>query len=147
MMIGLTTNGQKITSHLANFVQIKEQSNADLSDVKNKLIATDTRLEKCEAMCNEMSALKSSVDKCVNNDDLNELVDDIRNSFELFLNTTPRPKENELENQMKILNDRLKIMEDKLTSIFGSGEVEIITAEVPKKSCSSKIPKLEIKKK
>jgi len=142
MMIGLT-NGQKITSHLEKFVQIKEQSNADLSDVKNKLCATDT---KCEALSHEMTALKSSVDKCVNNDDLNELVDDIRKSFELFLNNTPRSKDNELENQITVLNDRLKIMEDKITSVFGSGEVEIITAEVPKK-LSSKIPKLEIKKK
>jgi len=143
MMIGLT-NGQKITSHLEKFVQIKEQSNADLSDVKNKLSATET---KCEALSHEMIDLKSSVDKCVNNDDLNELVDDIRNSFELFLNNTPRPKDNELENQIKVLNDRLKIMEDKMTSVFGSGEVEIIPAEVTKKLSSSKIPKLEIKKK
>ena len=142
-MFDLTNGQQKITNHLANFVQLKDQTTVDLSDVKKKLSENDT---KCESLCNEINALKTSLGECVNNNDINELVDDIRKSFELFLNNTPRSKDDEVENQLKILNNRLKYIEDKMSSVFASGEIEIISADVPRK-CSSKVPKLEIKKK
>jgi len=151
-MIGLYNEKQKITSHLTNFVQNRDTVSHEVEELKQKIEknADEIKLKysKLENMIFEIEQIKESFKTTVNADDLNELVQDIRTSFELFINNSQTPRQNELEQHLKTLESRISELETHIKSFFVGNEVELITAENAHKEIKkTKIPKLEIRKK
>ena len=122
---------QKITDHLSNFVQNNNaQYKKDIEQVKNDL---KTKTEEMQNLITEMKK------ECVNINDIDELITDIRNSFELFINSNTTPRQDNLEK-------RIADLENKYNTLFNNTNIEIIHEEEKTKK-SSRVPKLEIKKK
>jgi len=114
----------------------------DLSKVfedRTQLIKKQDELkEKIELYKEELEELRMSLNTVVSIDDLNILVQDIKQSFELFVNNTPRDNKNEeLEIRLKTLEEKL----NKIEIIQTSCDNENITTN--KKA----IPKLNLEKK
>ena len=137
-MIGLFNNEncetkpkQKITDHLNNFVQnnTHTQYKTDIEIIKNDL---KTKTEEIQNLIIEMKK------ECVNINDIDELITDIRSSFELFINNNTTPRQNELEK-------RLIELENKFNTVFN--KIEILHEDDKQIKKSSRVPKLEIKKK
>ena len=123
---------QTITGHLSNFVQNNNaQYKKDIEQVKNDL---KTKTDEMQNLITEMKK------ECVNINDIDELITDIRNSFELFINNNTTPRQNELEK-------RLTELESKFNTVFNNNNIEILHEDDKQTKKSSRVPKLEIKKK
>jgi len=155
-MIGLYNSTQekgKLTSHLSSFLQNKDALNSELDEIKNKIeknVNTYSEFNnKFNTLYDEMSLIKEGLKSTVNAEDLNELVNDIRNSFEMFLNNTPR--HNQIEQEIKALQGRVEDLDKRMSALFNNGEVEVISVEntIPQKEMKSKskVPKLDITRK
>jgi len=147
-MIGLYGNDkQRISSHLSNYVQNKETMSHDIDELKQKIEGSyKEQQEKYSKLLFDVENIKEGLKTTVNVDDLNDLIDDVRNSFELFLNNTPR--QNELEKLLRTLEVKVNDLEARMNAFFGNGEVELITVENTQKEVKKcKVPKLDIKKK
>ena len=87
---------------------------------------------------NQIIELREQISTAINADQIDELITDIRTSFELYINSTPRQD-----------NEKLTFLEQQITNLqtqfidlgLGSDEVQII------KNKSKSIPKLNIVKK
>ena len=86
---------------------------------------------------NQITELKEQINNSINADQIDELITDIRTSFELYINSTPRQD-----------NEKLTFLEQQITNLqtqfidLGLGDdVQII------KNKSKSIPKLNIVKK
>ena len=156
-MIGLynCNEKQKITQHLTNYVQNKEIINQEMDELKQKIENSATSCKeqssKLEKLLSEVEQVKEALKNAVNSEDLNDLVEDVRNSFELFLNNTPR--QNQIEQQLKAVEQRINDLEGRTNAFFGNGEIEFInTDNIPKeinkeiKKGTGKVPKLHIQK-
>jgi len=137
-MIGLFNEKQRITQHLNNFVENKNVMQCEIEALKvktNKINELETTVTKLK-------------DEAINQEDLNELVQDIRTSFELFLNSNHTPRQDRVESELKNIQTQLNNLEGKINVLF-NGKVEVIEHEDVKdaKKSSSKIPKLEITRK
>ena len=138
-MIGLYNDKHKITQHLNNFVENKNVMQCEIEALKVKT-------DKINELENAVSHLK---DESINQEDLNELVQDIRTSFELFLNSNHTPRQDRVESELKDIQSQLNNLEGKMNMLF-NGKVEVIENNEEVKSDvkkSSKIPKLEITRK
>jgi len=137
-MIGLFNDKQKITPYLNNFVENKNVMQCEIEALKVKT-------DKINQLENEVSHLK---DESINQEDLNELVQDIRTSFELFLNSNHTPRQDKFESQLENIQSQLNNLESKINVLF-NGKVEVIehNEEIKDVKKSSKIPKLEITRK
>jgi len=136
-MIGLFNDKHKITQHLNNFVENKNIMQCEIEALKVKT-------DKINELENAVSHLK---DEAINQEDLNELVQDIRSSFELFLNSNHTPRQDKFESQLENIQTKLSNLEDKMNMLF-NGKVEVIESQVIESvKKSSKIPKLEISRK
>jgi len=154
-MLGLYNSQEKgkLTTHLSSFLQNKDLLNSELDEIKNKIEKNVNKYsefnDKFNALYEEMTQIKEVLKTSVNAEDLNELVNDIRNSFEMFLNNTPR--QNQIEQEIKALQGRVEDLDKRMNTLFNNGEVEVISVEnsIPQKELkkSSKIPKLEISRK
>jgi len=123
---------QKITDHLSNFVQNNNaQYKKDIEQVKNDL---KTKTEEMQNLITEMKK------ECVNINDIDELITDIRNSFELFINSNTTPRQDNLEK-------RIADLENKYNTLFNNTNIEILHEDEKQIKKSSRVPKLEIKKK
>jgi len=123
---------QKITDHLSNYVQNNNnQYKKDIEQVKNDL---KTKTEEMQNLITEMKK------ECVNINDIDELITDIRNSFELFINNNTTPRQDNLEK-------RLTELENKYNTMFNNTNIEILHEDDKQTKKSSRVPKLEIKKK
>jgi len=136
-MIGLFNEKQRITQHLNNFVENKNVMQCEIEALKvktNKINELETTVTKLK-------------DEAINQEDLNELVQDIRTSFELFLNSNHTPRQDRVESELKNIQTQLNNLEGKINVLF-NGKVEVIEHEDAKDAKkSSKIPKLEITRK
>jgi len=136
-MIGLFNEKQRITQHLNNFVENKNVMQCEIEALKvktNKINELETTVTKLK-------------DEAINQEDLNELVQDIRTSFELFLNSNHTPRQDRVESELKNIQTQLNNLEGKINVLF-NGKVEVIEHEdVKDAKKSSKIPKLEITRK
>lgn len=124
--------------------KICENRNVTLNELENhtkQLKKHEEQLNECfhkmNTMVHELEKIKSDCERLITEQDLDDLVVDIRNSFEMFVNSTPRPN-----NDVKVveLENKLMSLENKIDSL-GMNNIEII--EQPKKH----IPKLNLKKK
>lgn len=147
------TQGRKISEHVAGIVQNRDQMLNELNTLKVKLNEElNTSKKEYEQSKTELTGILKDVEEIktrfnntVSNEDLIELVEDIRASFELYLNATPRDKDKELELKLMDMEKRLTELNTKMEAVFGSNEVEVIQNVV--KSSSKSVPKLNIKPK
>lgn len=117
-----------ITSDLSRVVEDRQQ----LFQKQNEL---KLRLEEVQ---HELEEVKTYFNTVVSMDDLNVLVQDIKSSFELFVNNTPRnPINDEYESRIKALEDKLSKIEIIQTNVE--------TAQQP--TIKKEIPKLNLEKK
>ena len=94
--------------------------------------------EEIHDLQNQITELREQISTAINADQIDELITDIRSSFELYINSTPRQD-----------NEKLTFLEQQITNLqtqfidlgLGSDEVQII------KNKSKSIPKLNIVKK
>ena len=131
-MIGKTlpTN---ITSEVGKFFEEKNQLVQKQCEIKNKI----------EDLNNELEELRVYMNTCVSVDDINGLVQDIKNSFELFVNQTPRSNDDELVRRLNALEARVAEIPDmKIIQNVAS-----LSVEPSPVSCKKEIPKLNIRKK
>jgi len=130
-MIGKTlpTN---ITSEVGRFFEEKNQIVQKQCEIKNKI----------EELNNELEELRVYMNTCVSVDDINGLVQDIKNSFELFVNQTPRSNDDELVRRLNALEARVAEIPD--MRIISQAQVQCESTPVSNKK---EIPKLNIRKK
>ena len=140
-MIGLAIKSSRICEHVNNLVEHKSVMNENIKELQTAICCSDKEIEASRVVLDKLyadvDALKKSV---VSNDDIEELVIDIRSSFELFVNNTPRHDDVKLKN----LEERFNALNEKFEALGLGEEVEV---EVIKKSSSRGIPKLNLVKK
>lgn len=160
-MIGITQGCKhKISDHVGNLVQNREALINELNVLKLKLSEDlnkskndqDNVKNDMERVNKELEEIKQKFAHYVDVEQIEELITDIRQSFEIFMNTTPRQKDDEFDNKMNAMQKQLNFMEtqmkemkSQMDSLFSSGEVEVIPASA--KSSKKSVPKLELKKK
>lgn len=133
-MIGVTDNKNKITEHLSRYVEQKQQTHAN--EEIDELRCRNSKFKS------EIKELKIKLENCVTKEDIDALVQDIQNSFELFLNKTPRENDEILHDQIKTLKHDIENIHEKLESI-GLNDMQIL----PAKKNVPNVPKLDIKPK
>jgi len=132
----------RITNDVQNLVSNRNELFNRFEELKFNLkseIEKQTELEKLLSDCkDEIENLKSGLNSLVSIDDINALVEDIKQSFEMFVLNTPR--ESVLPGDIL---ERIERIEQKL-AIIPTFEI-IKTEEQP--VVKSSIPKLNISKK
>ena len=147
-MIGLTGKTGVISSHVSELVSHKNSVTCDISDLKTNINKIQEKIEsegiliakldeQINDLQNQITELKEQINNSINADQIDELITDIRTSFELYINSTPRQD-----------NEKLTFLEQQITNLqtqfidlgLGSDEVQII------KNKSKSIPKLNISK-
>jgi len=120
---------------------------ADVSkffDEKNQLAQKQTEIkQKVEDLVSELEDLKVYMNTCVNVEDLNVLVQDIKSSFELFVNQTPRSNDEDIVRRLNALENRVAEIPD-MRLIQTQVQQHVEPSPV---SCKKEIPKLNIRKK
>jgi len=129
-MIGKTLH-TNITADVGKFFEEKNQLVQKQCEIKNKI----------DDLNNELEELRVYMNTCVNVDDLNILVQDIKSSFELFVNQTPRSNDDDLVRRLNALEARVAEIPD--MKIISQAQAQCETVPVSNKK---EIPKLNIKK-
>jgi len=124
-MINITGEKKSITEYLKQFVETKTDNN-DVNEVR----------ARCGKFKEQINELSEKVDNCITREDMEELVADIRNSFELFLNKTPRENDTKFEERLNAFQAKIDDINFKLDAL-GLDQVEILPAK-------KKVPKLEL---
>ena len=89
----------------------------------------------------ELNTLKELVKTHINYDDINLIMEDIKESFETYINATPRGISDELTQKMIELDERISLLQ---SAFDNQPRMEIIETVLPVKR---NIPKLSIVKK
>ena len=148
-MIGLHNKSGVISSHVSELVSHKNSVTCDISDLKTNINKQQEKIEsegiliaklddEIHDLQNQIIELREQISTAINADQIDELITDIRTSFELYINSKPRQD-----------NEKLTFLEQHITNLqtqfidlgLGSDEVQII------KNKSKSIPKLNIVKK
>ena len=148
-MIGLHNKSGVITSHVSELVSHKNSVTCDIVNLKTNINKHEEKIEaeailiaklddEIHDLQNQIIELREQISTAINADQIDELITDIRTSFELYINSTPRQD-----------NEKLTFLEQQITNLqtqfidlgLGSDEVQII------KNKSKSIPKLNIVKK
>ena len=113
-------------------LNIKEQK--ELTQQKN---AVDVSAKFTE----ELNTLKELVKTHINYDDINLIMEDIKESFETYINATPRGISDELTQKIIELDERISLLQSAMDNM---PRMEVIETVLPVKR---NIPKLSIVKK
>jgi len=137
-MIGMTIKSGKICEHVNSLVENKSLLHSDIKELQSGLCYSNAEIEATRDIINKLYQTVDELQKnTISNSDIEELITDIRASFELFVNNTPRPD----DGKMKDLEERFNVLSEKFEALnLLSDEVEII------KKTSKAIPKLNITK-
>jgi len=137
-MIGMTIKSGKISEHVSSLVEQKSVLHSDIKELQSGLCYSNKEIEATRDTINKLYQTVDELQKnTISNSDIEELITDIRASFELFVNNTPRPD----DGKMKDLEERFNVLSEKFEALnLLSDEVEII------KKTSKAIPKLNITK-
>ena len=134
----MTIKSGKICEHVNSLVEQKSVVNENIKELQNGLCYSNKEIECTRDIINKLYQTVDELQKnTVSNADIEELITDIRSSFELFVNNTPRPD----DGKIKDLEERFNALNEKLNALLGE-EVEVI-----KKTTSKGIPKLNLIKK
>ncbi len=131
------TKSSKICEHVCSLVENKSLLHNDIKELQSVLCYSNKEIECTRDIINTLYKTVDELQKnTVSNADIEELITDIRSSFELFVNNTPRHD----DTKMQDLELRLNALSEKLNALLGE-EVEVI------KKTSKAIPRLNITKK
>ena len=89
----------------------------------------------------ELNTLKELVKTHINYDDINLIMEDIKESFETYINATPRGISDELTQKIIELDERISLLQSAMDNM---PRMEVIETVLPVKR---NIPKLSIKRK
>ncbi len=144
-MIGLHGKSGKICDHVNSLIETKNTLSSDIDNIKNNICASNDEISKAksdlEGMHADIELLKILSKNAINHDEIDELISDIRNSFEIYINQTPRGD----DVKFLALEKRLCEIDSKFNDLIGEN-VEIIkptTRSIPKINLQprkSKIP-------
>ena len=133
-MIGLHGKSGKICEHVSNLIETKNTLSGDIDNIKNNICASNDEIAKAksdlESIRADIELLKIVSKNSINHDEIDELISDIRNSFEIYINQTPRTCD---DNRFLTLEKRLGEIDNKFNELIG--DVEIIkptTRSIPK---------------
>ena len=146
-MIGLTGKSGKICEHVSELVSHKNSVTCDISNLKT---IVNKQQEKSESegiliaklddeihdLQNQITELREQINNSINADQIDELITDIRTSFELYINSTPRQDDEKL----KFLELQITNLQTQFIDLGLGDDVQII------KNKSKSIPKLNISK-
>ena len=140
-MIGITGKTGKICEHVGRIVEQKSRNEDDIISLQTGLCYSNKEIECTRDIINKLYQTVDDFKKnTVSNDDIDDLITDIRSSFELFVNNTPRfddSKMKELEEKFAALTEKFETWQ----KVIENGEVEVI------KPTTKSIPKLNISRK
>jgi hypothetical protein len=140
-MIGITGKTGKICEHVSRIVEQKSRHEDDIISLQTGLSYSNKEIECSRDIINKLYQSVDDLQKnTVSNDDIDELITDIRTSFELFVNNTPRfddEKFKQLEERFAALTEKFETWQ----ALTENGEIEII------KKTTKSIPKLNISRK
>jgi len=134
-MIGKTLQ-TNITTDVSKFLDDKNQLAQKQCEIKNKI----------ENLNKELEDLKESMSSCVSVDDISVLVQDIKNSFELFASQTPRSNDDEIIKRLNALEAKVAEIPD-MKIIQSSSGLPIDNTTLSSRIEKREIPKLNISKK
>jgi hypothetical protein len=133
-MIGLHGKSGKICDHVNSLIETKNTLSGDIDNIKNNICASNDEIAKAksdlESIRADIELLKIVSKNSINHDEIDELISDIRNSFEIYINQTPRTCD---DNRFLTLEKRLSEIDNKFNELIG--DVEIIkptTRSIPK---------------
>ena len=136
-MIGLHGKSGKICDHVNSLIETKNTLSCDIDNIKNNICASNDEIAKAksdlESIHADIELLKIVSKNAINHDEIDELISDIRNSFEIYINQTPRTD----DNRFLALEKRLSEINERFNELIG--DVEII-----KPATTRSIPKLNI---
>ena len=120
-----------------DIVNLKTNINKHEEKIEAEAILIAKLDDEIHDLQNQITELREQINNSINADQIDELITDIRSSFELYINSTPRQD-----------NEKLTFLEQQITNLqtqfidlgLGSDEVQII------KNKSKSIPKLNISK-
>ena len=147
-MIGLTGKSGKICEHVSELVSHKNSVTCDISNLKTIINKHQEKIESASFLIaklddeihdlqNQIIELREQINNSINADQNDELITDIRTSFELYINSTPRQDDEKL----KFLELQITNLQTQFTDLGLGDDVQII------KNKSKAIPKLNIVKK
>jgi len=134
-MIGKTLQ-TNITSDVSKFLDEKNQLTQKQSEIKNTI----------ESLNKELEQLKECLNTCVSVDDIGILVQDIKNSFELFVVQTPRSNDDEIIKRLNALESKVAEIPD-MKIIQNSSGLPVDHTSLSSRIEKREIPKLNITKK
>ena len=133
-MIGLHGKSGKICDHVNSLIETKNTLSGDIDNIKNNICASNDEIAKAksdlESIRADIELLKIVSKNSINHDEIDELISDISNSFEIYINQTPRTCD---DNRFLTLEKRLSEIDNKFNELIG--DVEIIkptTRSIPK---------------
>ena len=140
-MIGITGKTGKICEHVEKIVEHKNRQDDEILSLQTGLCYSNKEIECTRDVINKLYQTVEEMQKnTISNADIEELITDIRASFELFVNNTPRfddSKMKELEEKFAALTEKFETWQ----KVIENGEVEVI------KPTTKSIPKLNISRK
>ena len=147
-MIGLTGKSGKICEHVSELVSHKNSVTWDISNLKTIINKHQEKIEaeailiaklddEIHDLQNQIIELREQINNSINADQIDELITDIRTSFLLYINSTPRQDDEKL----KFLELQITNLQTQFTDLGLGDDVQII------KNKSKSIPKLNIVKK
>ena len=138
-MIGLHNKSGIITSHVSDLVSHKNSVTCDIVNLKTSTALLIAKLDdEIHDLQNQILELREQISTAINADQIDELITDIRTSFELYINSTPRQDDDE---KLKFLEQQITNLQTQFTDLGLGDDVQII------KNKSKAIPKLNIVKK
>ena len=115
----------------------------DIKKIVNerKLTQQKNAVDVSAKFTEELNTLKELVKTHINYDDINLIMEDIKESFETYINATPRGISDELTQKIIELDERISLLQ---SAFDNQPRMEIIETVLPVKR---NIPKLSIVKK
>ncbi len=106
----MTIKSGKICEHVNSLVEQKSLLHSDIKELQSGLCYSNAEIEATRDIINKLYQTVDELQKnTISNSDIEELITDIRASFELFVNNTPRPD----DGKMKDLEERFNVLSEK----------------------------------
>lgn len=107
---------------------------------EKKAVKNDHDNQMLLKLTDELREMKSLVGNHINYEEINLMMDDIRESFETYINMTPRNNNEEVLTKMSALDDRMNLLQSVIDNM---PRMEVIETLLPVKKS---IPRLNVKK-
>jgi len=120
----------------SSFINITSDISKNFEERQQIIMKQNELKQRLEELKNELEEVKTYFNTVVSMDDLNVLVQDIKSSFELFVNNTPR-NHDDFESRIKALEEKLSKFEIIQTNVEAT-QPTTIKKEIPKLNLEKK---------